>query len=170
MGSRSRAPLARLPAPLWTGCMDSECTSLSRHPGSQARPRAIRPGLSKRAAFVLLLSVLAGQSVAQSVIVPLVANTRPPRGTANAATFWGTGSPLNSESHTQLFYDVNDVPVSVATWTSMQIRRSPGSHDNYDFSTNASIRMAVRSSPHSSVSSTFTVNLPTSTVTVFGRS
>ena len=106
------------------------------------------------------------------VVVPASAQTANPYKTLTAynnQTFFSTSSATTlRDSHTQTLYDVNEVALPAAVWTSMAVRRVVGvGNSNPAFSATVTIQMAMSSTPYSAPSTTFAANLGSAPFTVF---
>ena len=122
--------------------------------------------MTRPIAFASLLC-FAGVLTAQQVTLPsAVATTRPTSSPFYASfVFYGSSSQA-ADSRAQLIYDVNDIPVPVATWSSLSVRRPVGlGNANPALNGTATITMSVSPLSYTSVTNTFANNHgPTTTV------
>ena len=116
------------------------------------------------------LLLFAATAAAQTVVLPSAAATTKPSPLAwNSTIFYGTSSTTSpSDSHTQSFFDVNDITPPAAVWNSLQFRRPVGlGNANPAMTTNAKIVMSVSPTAHDAMSTAFASNHGTAQMTVF---
>ena len=116
---------------------------------------------------------LAGLALAQgpALVLPLdAAAAKPAGGITNTSVFFGTSATATvlPNSHTQLVFDVADIALPTATWTSLSVRRPQGSGTtNTASGTNLTLIVSVGPNTTQTASSTFASNLGTSKLTAF---
>src|SRR5262245_59521881 len=68
----------------------------------------------------------------------------------NSQAFFSTSSATTlHDAHTQVLYDVNDVSLPAAVWTSVAVRRVVGvGNNNPAFSATVTIQLAMSPTPH----------------------
>ena len=111
---------------------------------------------------------LALPCAAQAVIVPSLATSKPsvPGGYTSDVFFASATGP--SESRTQTLVDVDEIPLAVAVWGSLSVRRPAGGPYNCNaFTANATIVLSHGPNAPAKASATFATNLGTHTTTVF---
>jgi hypothetical protein len=119
--------------------------------------------------------LLAAVAAAQGVIVPSAAATQRPAGNTwwHANPWYGNATVANSQSHSQLIYDVTDVGVPAGVWNSFDFRR-PGlnqansylGNTNYAGTTNATIVLSISNQLLGAVTNTFATNVGANPITV----